>query len=70
MGATNHPWNIEEAMLRRFEKRILIPIPNENERVQLFKLYSQEYILNDDVDYPILSSMTEVYLSIRIELLK
>lgn len=28
IGATNHPWDIDEAMRRRFEKRIYIPLPS------------------------------------------
>ena len=36
--ATNHPWDIDEAILRRFEKRIYIKLPNEKEREQLFRI--------------------------------
>ncbi len=38
MAATNRPWDLDEALRRRFEKRIYIPLPNEKGRQQLFYL--------------------------------
>lgn len=39
IGATNFPWSFDEAMKRRFEKRIYVPLPDEKDRVELFKFY-------------------------------
>jgi katanin p60 ATPase-containing subunit A1 len=55
LGATNHPWDIDEAMRRRFEKRIYIPLPVHEERVALFHILTRDVKLDDDVDFEVLS---------------
>lgn len=43
LGATNRPWALDPAVLRtgRFEKKIYIPLPDVNARIQLFKIHSK-----------------------------
>ena len=38
MGATNTPWELDEAFRRRFEKRIYIHLPDMQARAGMFKL--------------------------------
>lgn len=37
MGATNTPWELDEAFRRRFEKRIYISLPDPTARTAMFK---------------------------------
>ena len=38
MGATNTPWELDDAFRRRFEKRIYIHLPDQQSRAYMFKL--------------------------------
>jgi len=38
LAATNRPWDLDEAIRRRLEKRIYIPLPTQVGRDQLFKI--------------------------------
>ncbi|MEM2094630.1 MAG: AAA family ATPase [Candidatus Bathyarchaeia archaeon] len=62
IGATNKPWNLDEPFLRRFQKRIYIPLPNQEARSKMFRLYSKRLIaVSNDVDYDELAKLTEGY---------
>ena len=37
LGATNIPWQLDEAMIRRFEKRIYIDLPKKEDRMMLLQ---------------------------------
>jgi katanin p60 ATPase-containing subunit A1 len=50
LGATNHPWDIDEAMRRRLERRIYIPLPNEEDILQLLQINTRSIKLDSDVD--------------------
>ncbi len=38
LGATNIPWDLDPAVRRRFQKKIYIPLPDEEARRVLFKI--------------------------------
>lgn len=61
LAATNRPWDLDEALRRRFEKRVYIPLPNEKGREELFKLNLQNIKISEDVDLPKLIASTEGY---------
>ncbi|KAL9887678.1 katanin p60 ATPase-containing subunit A1-like isoform 2-T2 [Glossina fuscipes fuscipes] len=50
LAATNHPWDIDEAFRRRFEKRIYIALPNEETRSALLKLCLKDVNLSSALD--------------------
>lgn len=61
IGATNKPWKLDEAFLRRFQKRIYIPPPDKQARLEIFKHYTRGLKLAPDVDLEKLADMTEGY---------
>eukprot|EP00195_Chlamydomonas_chlamydogama_P002960 CAMPEP_0202920906 /NCGR_PEP_ID=MMETSP1392-20130828/77102_1 /ASSEMBLY_ACC=CAM_ASM_000868 /TAXON_ID=225041 /ORGANISM="Chlamydomonas chlamydogama, Strain SAG 11-48b" /LENGTH=434 /DNA_ID=CAMNT_0049614425 /DNA_START=1177 /DNA_END=2481 /DNA_ORIENTATION=- len=62
LAATNLPYNLDQAIRRRFDKRIYIPLPEEPARAQMFKIH-----LGDtpntltDADYQELGRRTEQF---------
>jgi katanin p60 ATPase-containing subunit A1 len=61
LASTNMPWDLDEALRRRLEKRIYIPLPNDVARVELFKICMRSVNLADDVDLETLSEKTSGY---------
>ena len=52
IGATNRPDIIDPALLRpgRFDEMILVPVPDEKTRVEIFNVHTKKMSLADDVD--------------------
>ncbi|XP_060947203.1 katanin p60 ATPase-containing subunit A1 [Limanda limanda] len=61
LAATNFPWDIDEALRRRLEKRIYIPLPSTKGRVELLRINLKELELTSNVDFAKISDKMEGY---------
>jgi SpoVK/Ycf46/Vps4 family AAA+-type ATPase len=59
IGATNKPWDLDWAFIRRFQKRILVPLPDHHTRLMMLKLYTSSLQLAQDVDLHELARLSE-----------
>ena len=59
IGATNKPWDLDWAFIRRFQKRILVPLPDHHTRLMMFKLHTSNLGLSTDVDLHELARLSE-----------
>ena len=61
IAATNRPWDLDDALRRRLEKRIYIPLPNESGRKQLFEINLRKIKIQENIDFAKLIKETEGY---------
>lgn len=61
LAATNFPWDIDEALRRRLEKRIYIPLPTQEGREALLKINLKEVEKADDLDLSSIAHLLEGY---------
>lgn len=59
IGATNKPWDLDWPFIRRFQKRILVPLPDHSARFGMFKLYTSHLKLGHDIDFHGLGRLSE-----------
>ena len=59
IGATNKPWDLDWPFIRRFQKRILVPLPDHYTRLGMFKLYTSNLNSAPDVDLHELARLSE-----------
>ncbi|MCW4045478.1 MAG: CDC48 family AAA ATPase [Candidatus Bathyarchaeota archaeon] len=69
IAATNRPNLIDPAVMRpgRFDRLIYVPEPDEQSRLQIFKLYTKDMPLSKDVDLNQLAAATKYYSGADIE---
>jgi transitional endoplasmic reticulum ATPase len=69
IAATNRPDMVDSAVLRpgRFDRLIYVPEPDEKSRLQIFKIYTKEMPLTQDVDLNQMAGATKYYSGADIE---
>ncbi|MCU0722599.1 MAG: ATP-binding protein [Planctomycetes bacterium] len=59
IAATNRPWDLDDAALSRFDKKVLIPLPDPVTRKAIFEIQVGKRGLQTQVSYDDLVAMTE-----------
>ncbi|MDR1992155.1 MAG: AAA family ATPase [Nitrososphaerota archaeon] len=59
IGATNKPWDLDWAFIRRFQKRILVPLADNATRFNMLKHYTETLTIASDVDLTELARLSE-----------
>jgi len=59
IGATNKPWDLDWAFIRRFQKRILVPLADHGTRLNMLKHYASDLQVARDVDLDELARLAE-----------
>lgn len=61
LAATNRPWDLDDALRRRLEKRIYIPLPSEVGRKQLFEINLKGMQLDANIEWNTLIKKCDGY---------
>ncbi|TVT97607.1 hypothetical protein EJB05_57146 [Eragrostis curvula] len=61
LGATNRPFDLDEAVIRRFPRRLMVNLPDASNREKIMKVILAKEELGPDVDMESLASMTDGY---------
>lgn len=61
MVATNRPFDLDDAVLRRLPRRLLVDLPTEKDRESILKIHLKEEVTDPSVDLADLASRTPLY---------
>ncbi|ONL98609.1 AAA-type ATPase family protein [Zea mays] len=61
LGATNRPFDLDEAVIRRFPRRLMVNLPDASNREKILKVILAKEELGSDVDMDSLANMTDGY---------
>lgn len=61
MVATNRPFDLDDAVLRRLPRRLLVDLPTERDRLSILKIHLKDELLDRSVDLAELARRTPLY---------
>ena len=61
LATTNCPWDLDDALRRRLEKRIYIPLPDRDSRAEIFRICLRDISLSMDVSIDALADLSDGY---------
>ncbi|KAA8520892.1 hypothetical protein F0562_011565 [Nyssa sinensis] len=61
LAATNRPFDLDEAIIRRFERRIMVGLPSVENREMILKTLLAKEKVDEELEFKELATMTEGY---------
>lgn len=68
LATSNAPWDLDEALRRRLEKRIYIPLPDCQARLRMIQHHLKAIHISEDIDFESLAERTEGYSGADVQM--
>lgn len=68
LAASNMPWILDQALLRRLDKKIYVPLPIKRARENMIRKLLSPYVKECDIDFDFIAEKTNGYSGSDIEL--
>ena len=68
LATSNKPWDLDEAMRRRLERRIYVPLPDETARREMLDIHLRGVGVAEDVEMESLATLTAGYSGADLQL--